>query len=217
MREHSIPSSKRLALIVKQDAEQTPQQHQRSIRHDGRNESRLLHPRCDEFGETVAPDVLVYGDGDEEGAGDWLVGIDGVGGYDGGDGRDLHAGGAEGDYDDDLPGPFSFHADGGDDVADVHYYHVGDHGDETHFGLYRRCCQSCSLVGGSLLLSYLTNTSISLCCSGGDPITQLSRSGQANDCADEDGKVEESNTLGREVVRRCSKGLSLCQVESQER
>lgn len=129
------PSSERLALVVEQDAEETPQQHQRPVCHDRWDKSSFFNPRGDEFGETIAPDVLVDRDSNEQRASDWFVRVYGVGGYDGGDRGDLDAGGTEGDNDDDLPGPFSFHADGGDDVADVHDDHVGDHCDQTHLGL----------------------------------------------------------------------------------
>lgn len=85
-----------------------------------------------EVDSPVTPDILVHGDGDKEGAGDGLVRVDGVGADDGWDGGDLDAGGAEGDDDDCLPGPLSFHSDGCDNVADVLKSHVS--WSARHFG-----------------------------------------------------------------------------------
>lgn len=79
------PSSERLSLVVEQDAEETPQQHQRAVCHDWWDKSSFFDPRGNELGEAVAPDVLVDGDGNEEGASDGFVRVYGVGGYDGGD------------------------------------------------------------------------------------------------------------------------------------
>lgn len=54
------PAPERLALVVEQDAEEAPQQDQRGVGHDGRNEAVRLGPGRDEFREAVAPDVSGY-------------------------------------------------------------------------------------------------------------------------------------------------------------
>ena len=140
------PPPKRLPAEIKQDAEETPQQDQGHIRHDRRHKARLNHPRSNELRESVPPHVLVDGDGDHQGAGDGLVGVDGVGGRHGGERGDLDAGGGVADDDDGFPGPSFFGVsavfslmsvfgnllllvtEGSDEVAEKHEADVGNCG-----------------------------------------------------------------------------------------
>jgi hypothetical protein len=87
----------------------------------------LFNPRRDEFGETIAPDVLVDCDGHKQWSSDRLVRVHGVGAHDGRDGSHLHTGSAESNHYDDFPWPLSFHTDSSDNVANVHDDNVGDH------------------------------------------------------------------------------------------
>ena len=43
------PSPEGLSLVVKQDAEKTPERDERHVRHDGRDIAGLDDPRCDEL------------------------------------------------------------------------------------------------------------------------------------------------------------------------
>lgn len=104
------PPPEGLSLPPEQHSKATPQQHQAPVGHDGRHVSGLHGPSGDELGEAIAPDVLVNGDGDEEGTRDGLVRVDSVRGHDGRNGSDLDAGGREADDDNHLPWPFALHA-----------------------------------------------------------------------------------------------------------
>ena len=53
------PPSKCLALVVEQDAKQTPQENERRVRHDGRDETIRNDPVSDKLAEAVAPHILV--------------------------------------------------------------------------------------------------------------------------------------------------------------
>ncbi len=59
------PLSESLSEEPENDARQTPESNQAHVRHDGGNISALDRPGGDEFGESVAPDILVDGDGHE--------------------------------------------------------------------------------------------------------------------------------------------------------
>ena len=72
------PLPERLANKVEQDAKRAPQEDKRHVQHDGRDEAAGNGPWCDEFAKAVAPEVLVDSDGDEDGAGDGPVAVDGV-------------------------------------------------------------------------------------------------------------------------------------------
>ncbi len=98
------PLPKRLPLIPKQNPKQTPQNNQAHIRHNWRDISTLNNPRRNEFTKAIAPDILIDRDSDEDGARDRFVGIDRVGGRDGGEGCDLDACAGVANYDDDLVG-----------------------------------------------------------------------------------------------------------------
>lgn len=91
------PRAKRLPIVPKQHAKKTPQRNKAHVGHDGRHVAAADDPGRDELAEAVAPDVLVDGDGDEDGAADGLVRVDGVGAGDGGEGGDLDAGAGEAD------------------------------------------------------------------------------------------------------------------------
>ena len=91
-----------LAPEVEEDAKAAPEEDERHVQHDGRQETASNGPRRDEFRKSIAPDVLVDRDGDEDGAGDGLVAVDRVRGGDGGDGSDLDPGAGVADDDDDL-------------------------------------------------------------------------------------------------------------------
>ena len=79
-----------LADKVEQDAKRAPQEDERHVQHDGRDEAIGNGPWGDELAEAVTPNVLVNSDGDEDGAGDRLVAVNCIGGGDGGDGGDLN-------------------------------------------------------------------------------------------------------------------------------
>lgn len=72
------------------------------VRHKGRDVPCLLHPRSDELGDAVAPQVLIHCDRDENRPGCGFVRVDGIGSRDGWKGGDLYAGASETKYDDDL-------------------------------------------------------------------------------------------------------------------
>ena len=96
------PASKPLPKVPKDDARGAPKRDQAHIRHDRHHEAARYCPRRDEFGEPVAPDVLVDRDGHEGGAGDGLVAVDGIGGGHGWECCDLHACTTVADDDDGL-------------------------------------------------------------------------------------------------------------------
>lgn len=87
---------------VKGDAKQAPQCEEAHVQHNGREIAILLYPRRDELAKSVAPDVLVDGDGDKERAGYGLVAVDSVGTGNGGERRDLNPGSSVAYYDDCL-------------------------------------------------------------------------------------------------------------------
>ena len=128
----STPAPHFLSPLQEQQTRRTEQERQAHVRHDRWQEPGLLDPRADELGETVAPEVLVDGDGDEDGTGDGFVAVDGVGADDGGDGSDLDSGAGEADDDDGFPGPFVLVAEGHDEIAEEHDEDVGEEGGETH-------------------------------------------------------------------------------------
>lgn len=96
------PLSKSLSLEPEQDPKQTPQSYQRHIRHDRRNITVFDNPRRDELTEAVAPDILVYRDGDKQTARNGFVGVDCVSRSNGRDSGDLDTAQCPADYDDDL-------------------------------------------------------------------------------------------------------------------
>lgn len=174
------PPTEGLAEIPEHDTEETPQGDERHVGHDRRDEAGLDGPRCDELGEAVTPNILVDGDGDEDAAGNGFVGVDGVGGGDGGQGSDLDtsAGVAEPDDEAVVPGVLVTESD--DEVAEDHDGDVGDHGEETHFGL-----ADAAVATGE---------------PGGDEIAEGAGGEEADHHAEEDGEVEETDLGGGEVV-----------------
>lgn len=58
------PPPKCLSKEIKDNPKKTPQRDEAHIRHNRRNITLLDNPRRDELGESIAPDVLVDGDGD---------------------------------------------------------------------------------------------------------------------------------------------------------
>lgn len=60
------PSSERLAFVVEENTEETPQQDKRGVCHDRRNEPISDRPIGDELAEPISPHVLVYRDSDEK-------------------------------------------------------------------------------------------------------------------------------------------------------
>lgn len=96
------PTPKSLPKKPKDNPTTTPQRNQTHIRHDGWDVPALFDPGRNELAEAVAPDVLIDCDGDEDGACDWFVGVDCVGGGDGGEGCDLDTGAGVAYYDYDL-------------------------------------------------------------------------------------------------------------------
>jgi len=190
------PPTERLAAEVKDDSEQTEEQHERTVGHDGRNVAVLGDPVVDKHRESVTPDVLVDGDGDEQAAGDGLVTVDGVGRDHGGQSGDLDAGARVADDDDDGPVPVVLVADRHDDVAEVHDQDVWDHSEETHFRL-----------ADTLVLERLAL---------GDPVTEGTGGDETDEGADENGKVHEADLQWCDVVWWGGEGLGLGQVEGQE-
>lgn len=166
------PSSEGLAVEPEQDAERTPQSREGHVKHDRRNVSRGHNPGRDELGEAISPKVLVDSDRDEDRARDGLVRINGIGRRDTGDSSDLDTSAGVADDDDDAPIPAILIADGVDDVAENHDEHVGDHRHETHLGL------SDAVVADRELHR--------------DPIGEWTRSGEADEGADEESKVEKA-------------------------
>lgn len=86
---------------VERDSNQVLQCNQARVQHDGQGIAVALYPRHDELAKSVAPDVLVDGDCDKEGAGHGLVAVDSVGTGDSGERCDLNTGSGEA-YDDDC-------------------------------------------------------------------------------------------------------------------
>lgn len=191
------PSAEGLSVLPEDDSAQAPQEYERAVRHDGRNVSRFDDPRRNEFGEAVTPDVLVDGNGNKEGASNWLVGVNSVGGHNRWDRGDLDAGCGKRDDDDRLPRPLPLVADCCDNVADVHDDDVRNHGHQSHLGL--------------------ANATIPLGCSSCYPIAELTRGTKADKGTNEDCEIEETNRLGAKVVWRSGKHLGLGEIESQER
>ena len=83
------PLSARLAPKVEDHAEGAEKDRQAHVEHDGLHCSPARNPAVDELAETVSPDILVDGDCDEDGSCHWFVAVDGIGGDNGGNGRDL--------------------------------------------------------------------------------------------------------------------------------
>lgn len=154
-------------------------------------------PWGDEAGETVSPDVLVDGDGNEERACDRLVRVNGVGRDNGRKGGDLETSGTESKDDDGLPRPVSLVSNSNNNVSNVHDDDEWNHGQQSEFGL--------------------SDASISLGELVSHPIAKKSGSSESNEGADQDGKVEETNLLGTKVVGRRGKDLGLSQVQREER
>jgi len=169
---------------------------QRHVGHDRRDESGLGRPRRDELAESVTPHVLVDRDGHEDGARYRLVGVDGIRRRDGREGRHLDTRAGVADDDDRLPIPVLLIPYGNNYIANNHDDHIGNHGQQSHLGL--------------------SNTIVPLRQSCGDVIAERTSCEQANQRTNQDGEIEESNGLTAEVVRWCSKGLGLRQVERQE-
>jgi len=74
----SRPFPKRLAIKPENYPTQAPKSNQTHVRHNRRDKSILHRPRSNELGESIAPNVLVDSDGDENGPCDRFVGIDGI-------------------------------------------------------------------------------------------------------------------------------------------
>ena len=87
-----------------QDPERAPEGDQGHVGHDGWYVPAGEDPGRDEFGETVAPDILVDGDADEDTARDGLVAVNSVGGGNGREGSNLDTGACVADDDDGLGG-----------------------------------------------------------------------------------------------------------------
>jgi hypothetical protein len=95
------PLPESLPNKIKDNTKRAPQEDQAHIEHDGRYNACLDRPRRNELRKAVAPEILINGDGDEDGARDGLIAVNCVGGGDGGDAGDLDAGAGEAnDYDD---------------------------------------------------------------------------------------------------------------------
>lgn len=86
------PLSERLSIKPENDPRQTEEKNQTHVRHNRRDVSTLDNPRGDEFRESVAPNVLVDRDGNEDWSCDGLVRIDRVCRRDGWEGSNLNSG-----------------------------------------------------------------------------------------------------------------------------
>ena len=98
------PFPESLPIIEKQDPEQAPEGNQGHVGHDGWHVPAGNDPWRDEFGEAVAPDVLVDRDTDEHATGDGFVAVDGVGGGNSGESGYLDTGASIANDDNGLRG-----------------------------------------------------------------------------------------------------------------
>ena len=98
------PLSESLPVEEKQDPKRTPEGDQAHVGHDGWQVATGNDPWCDEFRESVAPDILVDGDADEHAARDGFVAVHSVGGCNGGESGNLDTSAGVADNDDDLRG-----------------------------------------------------------------------------------------------------------------
>ena len=98
------PLSERLSKEIKDDSTCTEQEYQTHVGHDRWDEASGDGPWCDELGETVAPDVLINGNGDHDRAGNRLIAVDGISGRNGRYGGDLNTRTGVADDDDGLVG-----------------------------------------------------------------------------------------------------------------
>lgn len=96
------PFAEGLALVIEQDAESAPKEDEGHVQHDGRNIAVGDDPGGDKLAETVAPQILVDGDGDENAAGHRFVAVDGVCRCNGGNRGDLDTCAGISDDDDHL-------------------------------------------------------------------------------------------------------------------
>jgi hypothetical protein len=78
------------------------ERNERHICHDSWNITRLFGPRRNELRESIAPDIFVHGNSDENSTRDGFVRVDSVCAVDGGEGGDLDASASVPDYNDDL-------------------------------------------------------------------------------------------------------------------
>lgn len=69
------PFPERLSIEPEQDPSRAPESGQTHVHHDGWDVSRSLNPRSNELRESIAPEILVDGDGDEQRASNRFVGI----------------------------------------------------------------------------------------------------------------------------------------------
>ena len=67
------PSPESLSLVIKQNAKQAPKRNKRAVGHDWWNIPISNDPIGDELAESIAPDVFVDRDADEQAARHWLV------------------------------------------------------------------------------------------------------------------------------------------------
>ena len=85
----SGPLSESLSIEPENNTSQAEEENQAHVGHNRRNITTLDNPRGDELRESVAPNILVDRNGDENGSCDWLVRIDRVSRRDGREGSDL--------------------------------------------------------------------------------------------------------------------------------
>ena len=91
-----------LPVEKEDDAEGAPQHGQAHVQHNRRDIAGFLGPWRDELAESVAPQILVDGDGDEDGSNDGLVAVDGIGTCDSWQGGDLDTGASVANDDNNL-------------------------------------------------------------------------------------------------------------------
>lgn len=190
------PSSESLALVVEQNAKQTPQKRERPVRHNRRDIPILDDPLSDELAESITPDVFVDRNCNEQTSRDWLVAVDCIRRHNTGQSSDLDTSAGVANDDNDLPTPLSLVTDTDDDVAQIHNDDVWYHCDETHFRL--------------------TNALVSLGCTCRNPVGEWSSSGESDHCTCKNSEIGKANALAAPVVWWGGKGLSLREIESQE-
>lgn len=98
----SAPFPERLAEEVEQNTKGTPEEDESHVEHDWGNETIFNGPWGDKLAEAIAPNVLIHGDGNEDGTGNRLVAVNGVGGCDCGNGGNLDTGAGVSNDDDRL-------------------------------------------------------------------------------------------------------------------
>lgn len=221
------PLPESLAHEIEQDTEGTPEEDERHVEHNGRNISVRNDPRGNELAESVAPQILVDGDGDEDTTGHRLVAVYRICRCDGWDCCDLNTrASVSNDYDNlgdmlvmnhdliynptkpskkqNLKGrrnsylPVPFML-----ITKSHNEVTNQH--DNH--VWNECWQSHLWLSHTFVLPRGASR---------NPITEATICQQTQHGTNEDCKIGEPDTLGAEVVGRGGEVLGLRQVDGQE-